>query len=91
MTNYAFPTVNEESRSKHSFDSENHYGMTLKDWFAGQIMAAMLSSDASSATQRDQNGQLCGFDKTRLAHLAKNAYQVAEAMLQARTTEKAAR
>ena len=60
--------------------------MTLKDWFAGQIIAAMLSSDASSAIQRDQNGQLCEFDTARLANLAKNAYQVADALMKARAT-----
>ncbi|HWA99766.1 MAG TPA: hypothetical protein VG713_14785 [Pirellulales bacterium] len=67
-----------------SVPAESHHDMTLKDWFAGQIIAAMLGSDGSSSSQRDENGQLCSFDKSRLANLAKNAYQVAEAMMQAR-------
>jgi len=34
-------------------------GMTLKDWFAGPIIAAMLGSDPANSSQRDKNGQLC--------------------------------
>jgi hypothetical protein len=59
-------------------------GMTLQDWFAGQVIAAMLGSDSSFASQRDDNGRLCAIEPTRLANIAKNAYQTAEAMMQAR-------
>ena len=61
-------------------------GMTLEDWFAGQVIAAMIGSDPAYANQRDKNGQLCGIEATRLANLSKNAYQTAEAMLQVRAT-----
>jgi hypothetical protein len=60
--------------------------MTLQDWFAGQIIAAMVGSDSSYSNQRDPNGRLCGIESTRLANLAKNAYQAAEALMQARAT-----
>lgn len=59
-------------------------GLTLQDWFAGQIIAAMIGSDPAYSSQRDQNGRLCGIDGARLANLANNAYQAAEAMMQAR-------
>lgn len=61
-------------------------GMTLEDWFAGQIIASMIGSDPAYANQRDKNGQLCGIDAARLANLSKNAYQAAEAMCQVRAT-----
>lgn len=63
--------------------------MTLQDWFAGQIMAAMIGSDGSFANQRDKNGQLCGIEPTRLANLAKNSYQVADSLMKARTVARA--
>jgi hypothetical protein len=87
MTTFAFPSVYEDNHSI-AIDGDNSQGMTLKDWFAGQIIAAMLSSDASSAIQRDQNGQLCEFDKTRLANLARNAYQAAGALMKTRAASK---
>ena len=58
--------------------------MTLKDWFAGQIIAAMLGSDPANSSQRDCNGQLCQMDPTKLANMAKNAYQAAEVLMQIR-------
>ena len=83
MTAYAFPCVNtaEPSGGTTSIHSQ---GMTLKYWFAGQIIAAMLGSDASNASQRDKNGQLCEMDTAKLSNLAKSAYQAAEALLQVR-------
>jgi hypothetical protein len=59
-------------------------GMTLQDWFSGQVIAAMVGSDSTFASQRDQNGRLCGIEVTRLANIAKNAYQIAAAMMAAR-------
>jgi hypothetical protein len=59
--------------------------MTLNDWFAGQIMAAMLGSDPSNSSHRDSNGQLCGMDQTKLVNMAKTAYQVANALMQVRS------
>ncbi|HEX4130546.1 MAG TPA: hypothetical protein VHZ24_10910 [Pirellulales bacterium] len=56
----------------------------LKDWFAGQVIAAMIGSDPSFSSQRDDNGKLCGLNTSRLANMATNAYQVANALVQAR-------
>lgn len=81
MTAYAFPFVNGAEPSANGHLSQ---GMTLKDWFAGQIIAAMLGSDASNSSQRDKNGQLCKMDQAKLANIARSAYQAAEALLQVR-------
>lgn len=59
-------------------------GMTLRDWIAGQVIAAMISSDASFSGMRDKNGQHCELDKPKLNQMAKNSYQTADAMLQVR-------
>ena len=48
-----------------------HSGMTLRDWFAGQALAGLLSSGGSASWEQD----------------AANAYQAADAMIQARGTE----
>lgn len=61
-------------------------GMTLRDWIAGQVISAMISSDASFSGMRDKNGQHCELDKPKLNQMAKNSYQAADAMLQARGT-----
>lgn len=59
-------------------------GMTLRDWIAGQVIAAMISSDSTFSGMRDKNGQHCELDKPKLQNMAKNSYQAADAMLQAR-------
>jgi hypothetical protein len=59
-------------------------GMTIHDWFAGQIIAAMIGSDPAYSSTRDKDGRLCGIEPARLANMSKNAYQIAEAMMQAR-------
>jgi hypothetical protein len=58
--------------------------MTLQDWFAGQVMAAMIGSDPAYASTRDNDGRLCGIEPARLVNMSKNAYQAAAAMMQAR-------
>jgi hypothetical protein len=62
-------------------------GMTMQDWLAGQIIAAMLGSDPANCNQRDVNGRLCGIEPMRMANMAKIAYQAAEAMMQARSQQ----
>jgi hypothetical protein len=81
MTAYAFPCVNSAEPSANGTKSIPSQGMTLKDWFAGQIIAAMLGSDAANSSQRDKNGQLCKMDQAKLVNMAKSAYQAAEALL----------
>jgi hypothetical protein len=58
--------------------------MTLQDWFAGQVIAAMIGGDSSLVSRRDDNGRLCGIEPARLAANAGNAYQIATAMMAAR-------
>jgi hypothetical protein len=87
MTAYAFPFVHGADRSESGTKNAHSHGMTLKDWFAGQIIAAMLGSDPSNSSQRDANGQLCKMDQSKLANMAKSAYQAAEALMQARAAD----
>ena len=47
-----------------------HYGMTLRDYFAGQALQGMIATLAGPSAGH--------------AHRAKAAYQLADAMLQAR-------
>ena len=94
MTAYAFPCVHSaDSSSAESPQSGTKHvhnqGMTLTDWFAGQIIAAMLGSDSSNSSQRDKNGQLCKMDQARLANMAKSAYQAADALMQVRGADHA--
>jgi hypothetical protein len=84
MTTYAFPCVPGLERTAAEIKSGPGQGMTLKDWFAGQIIAAMLGSDPANSSQRDKNGQLCKMDQAKLENIAKSAYQAAEALMQVR-------
>ena len=84
MTAHAIPFVQGVDCSVSATKGVPSQGMTLKDWFAGQIMAALLGSDPSNSSQRDKNGQLCPMDQSKLANVAKSAYQAAEALMQIR-------
>jgi hypothetical protein len=87
MVAYAFPFADGSDHSEGGTKNTHHQGMTLKDWFAGQIIAAMLGSDPSNSSLRDKNGQLCQMDHSKLANMAKSAYQAAEALMQVRAAE----
>jgi hypothetical protein len=84
MLAYAFPFVHGAESPEGGAKNTHNPGMTLKDWFAGQIIAAMLGSDPSNSSQRDRNGQLCKMDDSKLANMAQSAYQAAEALMQVR-------
>jgi hypothetical protein len=84
MTALAMPPVCSAERPENGQKNSQLPAMTLKDWFAGQIVAAMMGSDPSNSNQRDSNGQLCKMDQSKLTNMARSAYQVAEAMMQAR-------
>jgi hypothetical protein len=88
MTIYAFPCASGAECAESGTKTPENRGMTLKDWFAGQIIAAMLGSDPANSSQRDSNGQLCKMDPCKVANLTKGAYQVAEAMMQVRSPER---
>jgi hypothetical protein len=87
MIAYACPSVSIAERPESGTKTTQSQGMTLKDWFAGQIIAAMLGCDPSNSSQRDSNGQLCKMDQSKVANLTKSAYQIAEAMMQVRAAE----
>jgi hypothetical protein len=58
------------------------YGMTLRDWFAGQALAGDISAD--------DVGTVTGLrSKEYAAMIAARAYQMADAMLEARKEPKA--
>jgi hypothetical protein len=84
MIVYAYPSMHGAERFEVGAKHAQNQGMTLKDWFAGQIIAALLGSDSSNSSQRDKNGQLCQMDPSKLSNMAKTAYQAAEALLQVR-------
>jgi uncharacterized protein (DUF2147 family) len=88
MSVYAFPCAHGAERLAGATKKAESPGMTLNDWFAGQVIAALLGSDPSNSTQRDKNGQLCPMDEFKLANMAKTAYQAANAMMQIRAADK---
>ena len=66
----AFPTENEHQ----SGPSTMHYeGMTLRDWFAGQALAGILTDTS--------------YDHGKPEIIAKRSYQMADAMLAERSKE----
>ena len=70
----AFPrTGNFTPDGESQFDSISLDGMALRDWFAGQSLAGLLSLNATYGQRTDN----------RMA-LAKDAYAHADAMLTAR-------
>jgi hypothetical protein len=59
-------------------------GMTLRDWFAGQVVPAVIA--ATSAGQHHPGGSLVPNDERSIAQrIAADAYDLADAMLAART------
>lgn len=88
MTIYAYPSLQDTARLDHKHGAAANPGMTLRDWFAGQVIAAMIASDSSFSGMRDKNGQHCELDRAKLNNMAKNSYQAADAMLLARGTTK---
>lgn len=52
-------------------------GMSLRDWFAGQALAGIMSS-------RDFTPYRSGLQGHEIGHLTKSAYQLADNMLEAR-------
>lgn len=60
-----------------TYSAEGHNGMTLRDWFAGQIVAAaMTNAEGVQSVSNDL-----------LVSVAAQAYRVADAMLVARGTQ----
>ena len=87
MTASAFPSVSSVGDPLGEPKSAQSQGMTLRDWFAGQMAAAILGSDPSNSSPRDGNGQLCKIDQSKVKNLAHSAYQIADALMLARAAE----
>ena len=66
-------------------NSEIQEGMTLRDWFAGQALAGIVSGDWAMAIT--DAGQTAGLRSE--ASIALGAYEIADAMLAARNQEPA--
>ena len=66
----AFPFVAEETDGGHAY-KENHYGMSIRDWFAGQALAG-LSGWAHVLPDPDK------------LEAGRRCYALADAMLEAR-------
>ena len=66
----AFPCSNEQYTYGNPQTGDAHAGMTLRDWFAGRAISAIIRENPYAETKA----------------LARDAYRVADAMLAARTT-----
>ena len=75
----AFPRP--ASTSNHGFPYAEQDGMSLRDWFAGQVIVGMAAADPEGPSMRPQ-------DAAQI--MAQGAYQLADAMLEARNSEEPA-
>ena len=72
----AFPVPDDVYQIRRAEVDEVYLGMTLRDWFAGQALPAIVADDKQ---QEAEGGP---------AFLAAAAYDLADAMLEARETSK---
>ena len=61
-------------------DCTSEFGMTLRDYFAGQVMNAMISGDAQPYVSTEQHADGITLEGVT----ASRAYQYADAMIAAR-------
>lgn len=71
---YAFPLPHFEQNGKLFYQD----GMTLRDWFAGQAL---------TSTMRLVTGMECENGETMAQCFARRAYEMADAMLEARSKQ----
>ena len=60
---------------------EPHYGMTLRDWFAGQALGAIVTATSNGQHYPAREGQ------SLIEGMAQDAYELADAMLAERAKE----
>ena len=75
MKNDGGPAFPLRGVSEGELQSDRRYGMTLRDWFAGQTMSAIITGDANSSYEQIGNSG---------KEISAAAYAVADAMLAAR-------
>lgn len=56
-------------------------GMTLRDWFAGQALAAIITATSAGQHNPDKPGD----DRTIIQAMARDAYELADAILAERS------
>jgi hypothetical protein len=59
-----------------SLHDNNHTGMSLRDWFAGQALSTLVANDIANPHSFSDKGET----------IAGAAYEIADAMLRARKT-----
>lgn len=79
----AFPILVDGHLAAHEH-SELHYGMSLRDWFAGQALAGQLASLSNAEVLRQAMEFAKELGGTNFEWAAISAYQFADAMLKAR-------
>jgi hypothetical protein len=71
-----------------SDDAPGQRGMTLRDYFAGQVLASITASALFDPAVREITGSLAAKNDTDRPHLiAATCYQIADAMLNIRKLE----
>ena len=76
----AFPTIGNVA---YNSEWDTEHGMTLRDWFAGRALPAIIS--ATSAGQHQPG--VMGDDRSIQTRMAEDAYKLADAMLAARAVQ----
>jgi hypothetical protein len=69
---YSFVT---QARGGSPTEIQNHSGMTLRDYFAGQALNGVLASE------NPQYHYMCASNKKHTQSAARKAYEMADAML----------
>lgn len=74
----AFPSPMQDDRDCHARNESGYGGLSIRDWFAGQALAAIVADDIKQGLPSD------GLD---IQHVPDAAYRYADAMLKARTPQ----
>jgi hypothetical protein len=74
----AFPVLELDQRSGNVF--AQHMGMSLRDWFAGQVVAGLMSYPGDEVSGNWHNN-------SSSQGVANRAYELADAMLAASTSQ----
>ena len=73
----AFPDQGQRMEGNGQWNQQWSSGMSLRDWFAGQALAGILPAT-------DNESGRSAFTETEPSWIAQKAYELADAMLEAR-------